>query len=162
MEQDARSLTESETRRRATRIGVGFGVVVALLGAGPLLAAWFDPTGAMAPMWVIELACGAFIAAGLSFVFESLGRRVLARFFSFSILPMLGLTAVWALFLDDQGTCSIGSGLFGVGISGDAPGSVCRTAFLAAGTVIVLAACALTGIAWLRRRAARERINRTG
>lgn len=162
MEQDPETVTESETRRRATRIGVGFGLVVALLGSGALLAAWLDPSRALAPMWVIELACGAFIAAGLSFIFESLGRRLLARFFSFSILPMLGLTAVWALLLDDQGTCSIGSGLFGVGISGDAPGSACRTAFLAAGIVIVVAACALTGVAWLRRRAAGERINRTG
>ena len=159
MEQEPSS---AETRRHATLIGVGFGLVVALLGAGALLGAWFDPTRALAPMWVIELACGAFIVAGLSFVFESLGQRLVARLFSFSIIPMLGLTTVWALFLDDKGTCSMGGGLFGLSVRGSAPDWTCRAAFLSAGVVVVLAAVGVVLAVWMRRRAARDRINQTG
>jgi hypothetical protein len=147
--------------RRARPIGIGVGLLIAGFGLMGLVPAWLDPAAARAPMWVIEVACGAFIVFGGAVILETLGQRIPARLLSYCLLPMLGIVAAWA-FLEPGGSCTVGSALFGITVRGSAPADTCRNLFAAAGVVSAVLALIVAAVAWRRRAAAREMLNPKG
>jgi hypothetical protein len=147
--------------QRARPVGIAVGLLIAGFGFLGLVPAWLDPAAARAPMWVIEVACGTFIVFGGAVILETLGQRIPARLLSYGLLPMLGIVAAWAL-LEPGGSCSVGSGLFGISVREAAPAETCRRLFGAALGVAAVLALAVGAIAWRRRAAAGKPVNPKG
>jgi hypothetical protein len=89
----------------------------------------------------VELASGALILADISLLLETVGQKLPARIFSFALVPVLAVTAYWALS-DGAGTCRTGLAMPGLVRMETASTQACLwAALVSAGALACAAPC---------------------
>ena len=120
-----------------------------------------DPSGAQAPMWVVNAAVSTFVLAGISLIANVFGLALVSRLAVAAVAWMLAVPGLWILF-DGQGAqCSVSVSLGGLSTAGSAASGLCRTVFGMGGVITLAIAIVFTVVA-LRPRRSPELANAKG
>lgn len=121
-----------------------FGAVFALAGIGIVVMAHLDPSGANAPMFVIEAAAGSFFFAGVSVLARAHGADFIARLLALPVVYLLAVPGLWILFAEGDIQCSVSASIGGLWQSQGASSLLCRSVFGFGGLLVLAIALVFT------------------
>lgn len=127
-----------------TRVPTWIGIPFILIGIFIVVAVRLDPSGARAPLFVIDAAAGAFFFAGVSVTAESWGFRIASRLSSLLVVYLLAVPGLWLMFDDGAGACTATVAFGGASTRTTGDPTVCRVVFGAGGLLVLAVALALT------------------
>lgn len=136
--------------------GTLIGLLFSGAGVAIMLMVWRDPSLAQVPLWIVYVAAGAFVAAGLWIIAQTFGQTGLATLFGVAIAWLLALTGIGVMLSDVACNVSFGDSSFTTTTSSG--GWMCRTFIGLGGLLALTIAMAFTWAA-IRQR---FRSNRTG
>jgi hypothetical protein len=131
---------------------IGFGLLIAAMGAAIMLMVWLDPSGANAPIWVVQAAASTFLFAGLSAVAQALGWKVLANLLVLVVVYLLAAPGLWMLFDGQGANCSATIAFNDLAVGGGASSWVCRGVFGFGGLLTLGAALLFTWVTLSKRQ----------
>ena len=126
-------MSELSSRQRLT-----IGVLVAAMGAGIMLAIYFQPQQLRAPAWVAYAAASTFVLAGIALVAGAFGAINLVAWLGVLTVAALVTPALWIALGPGARGCTFSFGL----LSAIASEWLCRGAF-GIGALLGLAILAL-------------------
>ncbi|HWA19739.1 MAG TPA: hypothetical protein VG757_12160 [Devosia sp.] len=129
------------------------GILSLAIGLAILLMINLDPSGAEAPLWVVNAAVSSFVFAGIALIANSFGFPLVGRFAAAAVAWMLAIPGLW-IMLDGQGAqCSASISLGGLSAAGSAASGLCRTVFGMGGVITLAIAIVFTVVAFRAGRA---------
>jgi hypothetical protein len=130
------------------------GLASLAVGLGILLMINLDPSGAEAPLWVVNAAVSSFVFAGIALIANVFGFVLVSRFATAAIAWMLAMPGLW-IMVDGQGaSCSASVSLGGLSTAGSAASGLCRVVFGMGGVITLAIAIVFTVVAFRARRPA--------
>jgi hypothetical protein len=127
-----------------TRVPTWIGIPFILIGLFIVVAVRLDPSGARAPLFVLDAAAGAFFFAGVSVTAESWGFRIASRLSSLLVVYLLAVPGLWLMFDDGAGSCTSTVAFGGASTRTAGDPTMCRAVFGAGGLLVLAVALALT------------------
>ncbi|MEQ1900824.1 MAG: hypothetical protein ABL866_08835 [Devosia sp.] len=125
-----------------------YGVIAIAAGGFILFMVHQDPSGAKAPLWVVDAAASTFLFAGLSIVATGFGLPLIGKLCGLACTYALAAPGLWMLF-DGQGAqCSASIAIGGLSAASGAASGLCRAAFGIGGILTLFFALLLTWIAF--------------
>jgi hypothetical protein len=136
----------SAVTRRLKRGSAGFIAVTA--GALVLLMINTDPSGAEAPLWIVNAAASTFVFAGLSIVANAFGYRLVGKLCGLAVAFLLATPGLWMLFDGQGASCSASVAIGGMSAASGAASGLCRAVFGVGGIATIAAALLFTWLAF--------------
>lgn len=120
--------------------GLGFAIVFIVIGLGMMVMISVSPEGLNAPMWVVQIACAAFVFAGLSMLGQVFGLTILSRLSALGVVYCLCAPGMWIAFDPLPKDCSVSTAFFAT----TGTDILCRTVFGAGAVITLICALAAT------------------
>ena len=127
----------------ATKTGIWFGLIFALIGAGMMALMAIRQGGFNVPLWVAEIAASTFLFAGLSIIAQVKNWLRLQRICALLVVYGLAVPGLWIMLGPDTGSCQ---GTIGF-VSQSVGNAECRIVFGAGGILTLGVAIIMTIIA---------------